>query len=154
LFARLSGIQITLPPLRERGDDILSLIRLFAERAARQLGLAVPAYSDQALQALQVYLWPGNVAELWWTIFRLVAEQKGQAIEVPDLAASIRSTIHSGAGPLRSLEEVEAAYIQQVLASVEGNRSRAAEILGIDRKTLREKLKNWRIRSKLSEPQL
>jgi two-component system, NtrC family, response regulator HydG len=141
LHRRLSAVQISLPPLRERGDDLLSLARHFAERAAKQLGLPCPAFDDRALAALQGYPWPGNVVELWWTIRRLVADAKGEPVELPDLPAPMRSSAQGPAAALRSLADVEGAHIQEVLAAVNGNRTRAAEILGIDRKTLREKIK-------------
>lgn len=141
LHARLSSVQIVLPPLRERDDDILLLARHFADRAAKELKLPCPTFSDRALEALQSYPWPGNVVELWWTIRRLVANTRGDTVEVPDLPAPMRSRSLGPGAALRSLADVEAAHIQEVLAAVNGNRTRAAEILGIDRKTLREKIK-------------
>jgi DNA-binding NtrC family response regulator len=127
--------------LRERGDDLLLLARHFAERAAGQLGLPCPIFADRTLEALQTYPWPGNVVELWWTIRRLVAGAKGETVELPDLPAPMRSSAQGLAAASRSLADVEGAHIQEVLAAVKGNRTRAAEVLGIDRKTLREKIK-------------
>jgi DNA-binding NtrC family response regulator len=141
LYGRLSAIQIALPPIRERGDDLFLLARHFAERAAKELKLPCPEFADRTLEALQSYPWPGNVVELWWTIRRLVAAGRGAAVELPDLPGPMRSIVQSPAAALRSLADVEGAHIQEVLAAVNGNRTRAAEILGIDRKTLREKLK-------------
>ncbi len=141
LHGKLSAVQIPLPPLRERGDDLLLLARHFAERAAMELGLSSPTFSDRTLEALQAYPWPGNVVELWWTIRRLVAAAKGETVELPDLPAPMRSSAQGPAAAFRSLADVEGAHIQEVLAAVNGNRTRAAEILGIDRKTLREKIK-------------
>jgi DNA-binding NtrC family response regulator len=141
LYGKLSATQIPLPPLRERGDDLLLLARHFAERAAGQLGLPCPIFADRTLEALQTYPWPGNVVELWWTIRRLVAGAKGETVELPDLPAPMRSSAQGLAAASRSLADVEGAHIQEVLAAVKGNRTRAAEVLGIDRKTLREKIK-------------
>ena len=132
----------SLPPLRERGDDLLPLARHFAERAAKQLGLPCPAFGDRALEALQAYPWPGNVVELWWTIRRLVADARGETVELPDLPvahAVERTAPRSRASIVWPMSR--APHIQEVLAAVNGNRTRAAEILGIDRKTLREKIK-------------
>ena len=100
-----------------------------------------PAFADRALEVLQAYPWPGNVVELWWTIRRLVDGAKGGTVELPDLPAPMRSSSPGPATALRSLAEMEDAHIQEVLAAVDGNRTRAAEILGIDRKTLREKIR-------------
>jgi DNA-binding NtrC family response regulator len=141
LYFRLNVITIDLPPLRERGDDVLLLIHHFATTFARELGKPAPRFSDHALQVLRNYHWPGNVRELENVIQRLVVMTEGDLIEVPDLPLLMRFSALRGAGLDRTLAEVEAEYIRNVLASVDGNRTRAAEILSIDRKTLREKLK-------------
>lgn len=141
LFFRINVITIDLPPLRERGDDLLLLIRHFTARFARELGKPAPQFSDRALEVLRNYPWPGNVRELENVIQRLVVMTDGSLIEVPDLPSLMRFSPLREAGLNRTLAEVEEEYIRNVLASVNGNKSRAAEILGIDRKTLREKLK-------------
>jgi DNA-binding NtrC family response regulator len=141
LYFRLNVITISLPPLRERGDDVLLLIHHFAGRFANELGKPVPQFSDQALHVLRNYHWPGNVRELENVMQRLVVMTETDMIEVADLPSLMRFSALRGAGLDRTLAEVEAEYIRNVLASVGGNRTRAAEILGIDRKTLREKLK-------------
>lgn len=141
LLTRLSGLTIALPPLRHRGDDLLLLLRLFAAQAARQLGLPCPAFTDRAVETLRAYSWPGNVAELASLVYRLVDNTADETVDVPDLPPAMRFSLPRSASLDRPLAEVEAAYIHEVLASVNGNRTRAAEILGIDRKTLREKLR-------------
>jgi len=141
LFFRIHVITIDLPPLRERGEDLLLLIRHFTARFAMELGKSVPQFSDQALQVLRNYRWPGNVRELENVIQRLVVMTDGSLIEVPDLPSLMRFSSLRGVGFHRTLAEVEEEYIRNVLASVNGNKTRAAKILGIDRKTLREKLK-------------
>jgi len=141
LFFRIHVITIDLPPLRERGEDLLLLIRHFTARFSKELGKSVPQFSDQALQVLRNYRWPGNVRELENVIQRLVVMTDGILIEVPDLPSLMRFSSLRGVGFHRTLAEVEEEYIQNVLASVNGNKTRAAKILGIDRKTLREKLK-------------
>ena len=141
LFYRLNVITIFIPPLRERGDDILLLARHFAGQFAAELGQSPPRFSDEALQNLTSYNWPGNVRELMNVIQRLVVMTDGEVIEVPDLPSLMRFSALRTTGFTRTLAEVEAEYISNVLASVDGNKTRAAEILGIDRKTLREKLR-------------
>jgi len=141
LYFRLNVLTIDVPPLRDRGDDVLILTRHFAERFARELGRAVPDFSDQALQVLRNYHWPGNVRELENVVQRLIVMNEGGVVEVPDLPSLMRFSALQRASFDRTLAEVEAEYIRNVLANVNGNRTRAAEILGIDRKTLREKLK-------------
>jgi len=141
LFFRINVITIDLPPLRERGEDILLLIHHFTARFAEELGKSVPQFSDQALQVLRNYHWPGNVRELENVIQRLIVMTDGGLIEVPDLPSLMRFSALQGVGFHRTLAEVEEEYIRNVLASVNGNKTRASKVLGIDRKTLREKLK-------------
>ena len=141
LFYRLNVITIAMPPLRKRDDDILELIKHFADKFAAESGKSAPEFSDNALVALRNYQWPGNVRELENVIQRLVVMTEGDLIEVPDLPSLMRFSALRGSGLNRTLAVVEAEHIHNVLASVEGNKTRAAEILGIDRKTLREKLK-------------
>jgi two-component system, NtrC family, response regulator HydG len=141
LYFRLNVIAINLPPLRDRGDDVLLLIRHFAAQYAREIGRAEPEFSAEALDVLHRYHWPGNVRELQNVIQRLVVMSEGAVIDVPDLPSLMRFSALRGKDLNRTLAEVELEYIRNVLESVGGNRTRAAEILGIDRKTLREKLK-------------
>ncbi|UCE18703.1 MAG: sigma-54-dependent Fis family transcriptional regulator [Gemmatimonadota bacterium] len=141
LFYRLNVITIFMPPLRERGDDVLLLIHRFASRFSEASGKPVPTFSDDALEVLRNYQWPGNVRELENVIQRLVVMIESDVIRIPDLPSLMRFSAPRDTGLNRTLAEVEVEHIRNVLASVEGNKTRAAEILGIDRKTLREKLK-------------
>ncbi len=141
LFYRLNVITIVIPPLRERGDDILLLANHFLTQFAAESDKTPPRFSDKALQSLRSYNWPGNVRELENVIQRLVVMTDGDVIEVPDLPSLMRFSALRRTGFTRTLAEVEGEYITNVLASVDGNKTRAAEILSIDRKTLREKLK-------------
>jgi len=141
LFFRLNVISIRVPPLRERREDIALLISHFAAGFADELGKPVPAFSDETLQVLLNYSWPGNIRELENLIQRLVIMTEGNVIRIPDLPAIMRFSAISPSAPFRPLAEEEASYIRMVLASVGGNKSRAAKILRIDRKTLRDKLK-------------
>jgi len=140
LFFRLNVITIEIPPLRERGDDIFLLTQHFAAKFAEELGKPKLRFSENALSVLKNYHWPGNVRELENVVQRLVVMTEGNLIEVPDLPSLMRFSALQKTGLHRTLAEVEADYIGNVLASVGGNKTKAAEILGIDRKTLREKL--------------
>jgi DNA-binding NtrC family response regulator len=140
LFFRLNVIMIEIPPLRERGEDIFLLTQYFATKFAEELGKPNLHFSENAFSVLKNYHWPGNVRELENVIQRLVVMTEGDLIEVPDLPSLMRFSALQKTGLNRTLSEVEAEYIRNVLTSVGGNKTRAAEILGIDRKTLREKL--------------
>jgi len=141
LYYRLNVISIEVPPLRERNDDILLLISHFAERYAAEADRLPPRFTEEALRLLRSYHWPGNVRELENVVQRLVVMSDSDVIDAPDLPSLMRCVDIKGAGFHRTLAEVEADYIRHVLESVGGNRSRAAKVLGIDRKTLREKLR-------------
>jgi len=142
LFFRLNVITITVPPLRERPEDIAVLITHFAGKFAEEIGKSAPAFSDEVLQTFVGYTWPGNIRELENLIQRLIVMTDDKKIENPDLPSVMRFTAMPGSVPFRPLAEEETAYIRRVLASVGGNKSKAAEILRIDRKTLRDKLKS------------
>jgi len=145
LYFRLNVITIDLPPLRERGEDIVLLTYHFAAKFAGEAGKSVPSFSDNALQVIKNYHWPGNIRELENVINRLVVMTDGNLIEVPDLPSLMRFSALRTSGFDRPLAEVELEYISNVLASVGGNKTQASEILGIDRKTLREKLKKFKL---------
>jgi two-component system response regulator HydG len=141
LYYRINVITIEVPPLRDRGSDVLLLVEHFARKFAGELGRAVPHFSKKALEALKNYSWPGNARELENTIQRIIVMNDGQVVEVPDLPAFARFSALRTAGVNRTLAEVEADHIRNVLSNVGGNKTQAAEILGIDRKTLRKKMR-------------
>jgi DNA-binding NtrC family response regulator len=141
LFFRLNVIPIRIPPLRERGDDILLLIRHFSASFAAESDKPIPRFSDHSLAALKGYHWPGNVRELENVVQRLVVMCETDTIDVVDLPELMRFSALRGSGLHRTLAQVEEEHIRLVLESVSANKTRAAGILGIDRKTLREKLK-------------
>lgn len=143
LYFRLNVINITVPPLRERGDDILRLTHHFAAKYAKEYGKPAPRFTDRALKAIRQYDWPGNVRELENIIQRTVVMTDDNRIDVPDLPLLMRFSAVKGIRLDRTLAEVEAEYIRNVLSSTRENKSRTAEILGIDRKTLREKIKRY-----------
>jgi DNA-binding NtrC family response regulator len=139
LFYRLSVIVIRVPPLRERRADIPLLIGSFLDAACRRAGHKKTLSAD-ALDALMRYAWPGNVRELANTIERLVVSSRGALIEGFDLPGSVEATpLRSTEQPfsdLPTLDDLERRYLLHVLDAANGNRTRAAEILGIDRRTL------------------
>ncbi|MFA6566869.1 MAG: sigma-54 dependent transcriptional regulator [Victivallales bacterium] len=143
LFYRLNVITINIPPLRERIGDILLVAGHFAAKFAAEMGKPAPQFSDEALSVLRNYFWPGNVRELENVVQRLVVMTDGEVIDVPDLPSLMRFSALRRTGFDMTLAEMEAEYIRNVLESVNGNRTRAAEILGIDRKTLRASLKRF-----------
>jgi DNA-binding NtrC family response regulator len=140
LYYRINVVTIEVPPLRARGGDILLLVRHFAEKFASELGKTVPRFSEKAMEAMQNYAWPGNARELENVIQRIVVMNDEQIIEVPDLPSFARFSALRTTGVNRTLAEVEADHIRNVLANAGGNRTQAAQILGIDRKTLRKKI--------------
>jgi DNA-binding NtrC family response regulator len=139
LFYRLHVLAIRIPPLRERREDIPLLVAHFLSDLASR-GREVASLTPAAVAALAASDWPGNVRELGNTLERLVAEARGGTIDVADLPPAFRERKASLEEPLfaglPSLEEMEKRYLRHVLAAVKGNRSRAAEALGIDRRTL------------------
>jgi len=140
LYFRLNVLPIKLPPLREHSDDILPLAMHFIEKYARECSVTPPQISDNALESLLTYSWPGNVRELENLIYRLVILCEGQTIKVSDLPDYMKFTLNPSRNLNRSLKQVEQEHIQAVMASVLDNKSLAAKILGIDRKTLYNKL--------------
>ncbi len=142
LFYRLNVVAIELPPLRDRGDDVLELTRHFAARFARSADRPVPTFTDAALDALRRHNWPGNVRALENILQRLIVLTDSDTIEVTDLPPLMRFGDLACEPRLdRTLAEVELDYIAKVMARVNENKTKAAKILGIDRKTLREKLR-------------
>ncbi len=141
LYYRLNIISIDLPPLRERGEDIFELIEFFLEKYVQELGKPPMKFSTKALQALRDYTWPGNVRELQNLVHRLVIMSEDTTIDIPDLPESFRFSGKRTRGLDRKLEDVEREYIQDALAANKNNISKTAISLGIDRKTLRDKLK-------------
>ena len=140
LYYRLSVILIRVPPLRDRRADIPLLIGSFLEGACTRAGKR-PVLSAEALDALMRHTWPGNVRELRNTIERLVVSSRGSVIEVSDLPDTVlappaRTEAEPSFAHLTTLDDLERRYLLHVLDATHGNRTRAAEILGIDRRTL------------------
>ncbi|MGI9518276.1 MAG: sigma-54 interaction domain-containing protein, partial [Pirellulaceae bacterium] len=154
LYYRINVIQLELPPLRSRGTDVLKIAQHFVEHFAERSGKAVTGVSDQAAKRLLDYSWPGNIRELRNAMERAVTLTGHEQIVVEDLADKIRNYqsrqfLVDGTDPaeLLPMEEIERRYVLHVLDSVEGNKSTAARILGLDRKTLYRKLKQYGVES-------
>jgi two-component system response regulator HydG len=141
LYYRLNIITIDLPPLRERDKDTVLLLDFFLNKYVRELGKGPMQFSTKALKTLTQYEWPGNVRELQNLVHRLVIMADDNTIDTPDLPENFRFSATRSKGLNRRLAEVEKDYITDVLAANKNNISQAAQVLGIDRKTLREKLK-------------
>jgi DNA-binding NtrC family response regulator len=154
LFYRLAVIQVELPPLRNRGNDIALLAEHFLARAASRTGKSIRGLSPAAARMLLRYRWPGNVRELENVIERAVALTHNTELGPEDLPGRIaqpRPEPNHGRPPPRAapsaglvpLAEVEERHIRQVLEAVGGNKAQAARILGLDRKTLYRKLQRY-----------
>jgi DNA-binding NtrC family response regulator len=139
LFYRLGVVIINLPPLRERRDDIPLLIERFLKGACAKAGKQVDL-TPEAIEALTAHQWPGNVRELENLIERLVVFSRGSRIDVGDLPQTVTprppALERRLFDDLPSLEEIERRYLLHVLEQVSHNRTRAAEVMGIDRRTL------------------
>jgi DNA-binding NtrC family response regulator len=148
LYYRLNVIAIYLPPLRERRDDIPLLAGSFLERSGTQRGETTKRLSASAQDALMNYSWPGNVRELENALERAVILTPGEVIEIdglPDRIMAPEAVKLVEERPVRNptLETIERAYIMWVLQSEAGNKTRAAETLGIDPSTLHRKLSRF-----------
>jgi DNA-binding NtrC family response regulator len=143
LFYRLNVVSITLPPLRERKEDISGLVDYFLRKYNAVSGKTVADAAPDVMGAFQGYSWPGNVRELENVIERAVILNSKSRIMLEDLPPSIRAPQQTG-GNL-SLEEMERRHIVQVLQETKGNVKAAAGVLGIDRKTLYRKAAEYGI---------
>jgi len=147
LFFRLNVVNLALPPLRERRDDVPLLAFYFLKKFAQAMGKPVADIAPDALRLLSRYDYPGNVRELANLIERGVALARGELLELAHLPESLKNLSVRIAAPassdLHSLEKNEAAYIAQVLEYTGGNRNQAADILGIDRVSLWRRIKRY-----------
>ncbi len=143
-FYRINVISIELPPLRERSEDIGLLAQYFLERYSRQTGKHLEGITPEALQLLAGYSWPGNVRELKNVMERAVVITRGPLIEAREL--TFLQPGAEAAPELLSLREMEKRHIARVLEAHQGNVTRAARTLGIDRRTLTRKLKRHALR--------
>ena len=148
LFYRLNVIALNLPPLRDRRDDLLALIELFLQNLATESDAEPKALASEALDAVMVYEWPGNVRELENALEHAVVLSRGNLIDAAHLPERITRRRKEPLVAERSyrnptLEVIERAYIMWVLQAEGGNKTRAAEVLGIDPSTLYRKLSRY-----------
>jgi DNA-binding NtrC family response regulator len=148
LFYRLNVIEVVLPPLRDRAEDVLPLAEHFLVEAAQRTSKRIHTYTQAALKVLLAYPWPGNVRELENVVERAVALAEGEQITPEDLPSQVRERRSADvlAGALArglTLAELERDYISRVLQAEGGNKTRAAQRLGLDRKTLYRKLEEY-----------
>ena len=139
LYYRLNGVTIAMPPLRERGADIPLLAHDFMQRYAAAAGKPLEGFAPEALALLTGYRWPGNVRELEHAVERAVALARSAVILPEDLPPEIRAETARAPelpAPRMTLEEVKRWYVSAVLEETGGNKVRAADLLGIDRRTL------------------
>jgi len=155
LFFRLDVVSITLPPLRDREEDVVLLCHHFLKEFAQKNNKAITEFTPDALQILSAYAWPGNVRELRNVIERMVVLSRGPKLTARDLPASLRQAVQQdptqgawrgvkGLTGADSLESAERNLIQAALKRRQGNRTQAAAQLGISRRTLQRKLKQYR----------
>jgi DNA-binding NtrC family response regulator len=147
LFYRLSVVSVTLPPLRERREDIALLVHAFLEQCSRENSKPVREITQEALNVLMAYDWPGNVRELRNTIEQMVVLSRSERLTLRDVPAAIRggadltkvSVVRSG----MTVEQAERQLIVQALKEMAGNRTKAAQKIGVSRRTLHRKLKKY-----------
>jgi DNA-binding NtrC family response regulator len=154
LFYRLSVVTLRVPPLTERRTDIPLLADRFLRGALERNGRSHLSLSEETIRTLVAYDWPGNVRELESTIEYAVLHARGHEVETEDLPgkfqspqmkANARSPLSALFGDLPSLDELERRYLIHVLETSHGNRTRAAEIMGIDRRTLYRMIERYGI---------
>jgi Nif-specific regulatory protein len=155
LFYRLQVVEIRVPPLRERKEDINLLARHFFNRFIRETGRKIRDFTPEALRKMEEYNWPGNVRELRNVVERAVALGTGPMLDAPDIWLSSLEMTSSGTIPVvqspagyqpMSLEEVEKRHILETLKHTDWNKSQAASILNIERSTLDRKIKSYELK--------
>ena len=146
LFYRLNVIPIHLPPLRDRRNDMLLLVRYFLDRFSKIQNKTVKDFSTEVMRRLLDYSWPGNVRELENTIEHAVVLTKGEQIQVSDLPSAFVSAKIPLSNNTVSLEESEKQHLIEALEKCRWNKKKAAQILGIGRSTLYVKLKKYQLK--------
>ena len=151
LFYRLSVVTVNLPPLRERRDDVPLLVAAFNRQYSEENNVPVREITQEAVNLLMAYDWPGNVRELRNAVEQMVVLARGDRLTVRDIPATIRSgadlTKISVVRPgiTMTVEEAERQLIVQALKETDGNRTKAADKIGMSRRTLHRKLKRYRL---------
>ncbi len=140
LYYRLNVLNIHIPPLRDRLDDLIHLANYFASKYSKLFKQKTPRFSDSAIDALKNYKWPGNIRELENIIQRSLIVNNKDVIDSSDFPDKLKCNLIFPNNQNMTLREIEKEHMIRVLESVGGNKTKAAKILDIDRKTLREKL--------------
>ena len=152
LYFRLKVVEILVPPLRKRREDIETLATHFLARFAAETGRRIQGFTPEARAALVTYHWPGNIRELRNVVERAVVLTRGEWIDVPDMALSQLASpgdtdkaavVRSERFVPTTIEEMERRHVMATLEAVGGNKTKAATILGIERSTLERKLAKW-----------
>jgi two-component system response regulator HydG len=150
LFFRINVIQIKLPPLRARGNDVLLLAQHFIERVANRSGKRTIGLTSEAADKLLRYTWPGNVRELHNCVERAVALTRYERLTVEDLPEKVQNyrptrmvVDFDRPDEMLPIDEVERRYILRVLEAMGGNKADAARVLGVNRRTLYRKLERY-----------
>ena len=145
LYYRLHVVELPVPPLRQRREDILPLARILLAEAANRLNRPVTELSQRTVDQLVRYNWPGNVRELENAMERVVALAQGGQAELEDLPEEVRQAVPVPllTAPVKHLDAIEKDYILAVLELNDGNQARSAEQLGIGSATLYRKLKSY-----------
>ncbi|KAA1258476.1 Transcriptional regulatory protein ZraR [Rubripirellula obstinata] len=149
LFYRLNVVEIVVPPLRSRPEDVMLLAKFFLDRFKKETGRKIDGFTDQARNQLTAYHWPGNVRELKNVIERAVVLNTTNSVDSQHLMLTATSNPSSSpdastsATGTMTIAELEQSHIEQVLRQTGGNKSQAAKVLGIERSTLDRKLKRW-----------
>jgi len=147
LYYRLNVIPIDIPPLRMRKDDIELITRFFLEKSSRNFGVPVKSISNKVLKIFQSYPWPGNVRELENLIERAVVISRNQELKLsdfpPEISSGFTALTPSSLDVGISVGEAERILILKTLKAQAGNKTKAAEILGISARTLRNKLHEY-----------
>ena len=144
LFYRLDVLTIRMPSLKERLEDLAALVQHFSDLLAGEMGVPPLEIDDNELSLLKLYAWPGNIRELKNVIERslLLNRRPSECVADP---ASLQGKVEQAEEPCLQLDEIEKRHILKVLADADGNKSSAARMLGISRKTLDRKTKSWQV---------
>lgn len=150
LYYRIKGVSVTIPPLRNRPEDIPDLVYYFLSQTCADLGVDMLNISEKAMDILLNYTWPGNIRQLKHALRIMVVMCEGEMIDVQDIPPEINSVLRLGEGPVstanlagKALVDVEKEAISSTLKLVDGNREKASKMLGIGERTLYRKIKEY-----------
>jgi len=153
LYYRLNVVNICIPPLRERAEDIPEFVGHFIRKYNEETGKSIEGISQEGMSALLSYSWPGNIRELENCIERAVILCRGRILQPSHLRCGAEDwTAAEAAAPgVKSLREVEKEHIARVLAHCDNNQTRTASVLGVDRKTLRSKIRDYGLGTQIAD---